>query len=300
MEAPTSSFINKNIYLIKRFLVLCILTSLSFNTHAIPSIKWAKYQLPPVFIDKGIFKNKGMGDQVYHFLQSHLKHYSHSEYQSVGIRIMRDFKLKALVCSAMTSKKGRKELMIFSKPVSVLPSHNLHYSNNNPKLKPILNSARVDGIISLEKLLSKSSTLTIGLNIHRSFGDSINDILSLYSQQVDNLDETTTTAELMQMLQTQKIDLTIELPFISYYVNRSQKIAADISIEPMAESPTFLKAYIACSNNSAGKAAIAAINLIIEQHRSTKAYQDMFTNWIPPLALPSYKEGYQRIVVREK
>jgi len=298
MEASIYSFIKKNVYLMKRFLGFCIFTSLSFNTHAIPSIEWAKYQLPPVFINEGIFKDKGMGDQVYHFLQRHLKQYSHSEYQSVGIRIMRDFKLKALVCSAMTSKKGRKELMIFSNPVSVLPSHNLHYSNNNLKLKSILKSARVAGIISLEKLLSKSSTLTIGLNIHRSFGDSVNDILSLYSQQVDNLDETTTTAELMQMLQTQKIDLTIELPFISYYVNRSQNIAAEISIEPMAESPTFVKAYIACSNNSAGKAAIAAINLIIEQHRSTKAYQDIFINWIPPLALPSYKEGYQRIVVR--
>lgn len=283
---------------IKTCLLIILLFSCPVAAFAKSEIEWAKYQLPPVFINHGEFRNKGMGDAIFNFLQIRLNNYTHANYMSVGVRIMRDFKLKPLVCSAMTSKKGREEFMIFSKPITVLPSHNLHFRAKNPKLLPILENSRIDGIISFEHLLASSANLIIGLNTHRSFGDKLNDILKLYAQQVQNLDETTNTAELLNMIDSQRIDLTLELPFISYFVSRSANITGPIAIEPLAESANFVKAYIACSNNAAGQMSINAINQIIVNERNSKAYQQLFENWIPPQSLPSFREGFKRHITQ--
>ncbi|NQZ31726.1 MAG: hypothetical protein HRU06_10645 [Oceanospirillaceae bacterium] len=297
MESMSTSNTRKPFDFNKILVTFLLFSCPVFNTFAKPDIKWAKYQLPPVFINQGEFRNKGMGDAIFSFLQTRLSNYSHTDYLSVGVRIMRDFKLKPLVCSAMTSKKGREDFMIFSHPVTVLPSHNLHFSAKNPKLQFILEESRINGVISFERLLASSANLIIGLNIHRSFGDKLNDILKLYIQQVQNLDETTSTADLLYMIDSQRIDLTIELPFISYFVSRSANITVPIAIEPLAEASKFVKAYIACSNNAAGNLVINKINQIIIEERSSREYQQLFENWIPPQSRPSFRAGFKRHVI---
>jgi len=280
------------------FIILFIFPTVS--AIAKPHIEWAKYQLPPVFISQGEYEDQGMADEVFNFMQARLTAYSHSNYLSPGVRVMRDFKRKALICTALTNKKGREAFMLFSKPITVLPSHNLHYLANNPKLTTVLGKARVKGTISLEQLLAGSNSLIVGINTHRSFGDRLNDIVAHYKQQVEHLDETTSTAELITMLQTRRIDLTIELPFISYFVIRTTNNTAPIHIEPLLESAPFVKAYIACSNNNAGREVISGLNKIIDQHRDTKAYQKIYEDWIPQKSLSSFRAEFKRIVIEEQ
>jgi uncharacterized protein (TIGR02285 family) len=278
-----------------QFLLVSTLLS-SQITHSQQVIEWAKYQFPPVFISKGDFVNQGMGDLVFQYLQKHLTSYSHIEYRSSGVRILRDFSLDKLICSTFTSKKGREDNMIFSNPITILPTQNLHYLTDNSKIIDAIDQMTVDGQVSFTHLLKNVENIKIGLNKHRSFGKKVNSLLKQYDTKIIGIDETSGLLGIFKVLKNKRIDITIEYPFVSLFVMRSAGVSLPLNIQPMAEVPEFVKAYIACSKNKQGQVAIDAINSVISDHKARSEYRNIFEEWMPQASLSAYRVGYQRFV----
>ncbi len=286
-------------YILPLKIVKLLVTLLALNSHSAYSatdIEWAKYQFPPVFIAKGEFADKGMGDSVYRYIQQQLPDYNHSEYHSSGVRVLRDFTLKKLVCSTFTSKKGRDKDMIFSDPLTILPTQNILIAKDNLRVLQLSERSKLDGKISLAGLLKNNKDIKIGLNKLRSFGKTVNPLLKQYDANVINIDETSGLIGILKLLKNKRIDLTIEYPFVSMFVMRSAGVSLPLVIEPIAEVPEFVNAYAACSKSQQGQAVIDAINLVLTEHRALAGYREMFEQWMPDASQQAYRVGYQKFL----
>ncbi len=296
-----TSYICLPIVIAGKTFLICLLSLLALlssqSVIAQQPIEWAKYQLPPVFISKGQFVKQGTADVVYRYLQERLPSYDHSEYLSAGVRIFRDFTLDKVVCSAFTNKKGRDDIMIFSNPISILPTHNLHFIKDNPKVAMVYQQSLVNGKLSLAKLLENANGLKIGINKHRSFGDKVNQLLKQYDSSIIDFNETQGTLAIFEMMEKKRIDLTIEFPFVSHFSLSSAGLDLPLTIEPMLEVPSFVNAYIACSKNKQGQLVINDINAVLNENISFPAYRDIFEKWIPQAAMQAYREGYQEFLI---
>lgn len=258
-----------------------------------PTIHWARYQLEPFFINQSEGHNNGIADQLFLFLQQRLPQFEHRNYFSNVSRILRDFSEDKIICTSLTKMKGREQLMRYSDPAVILPSHRLLYLKaQKPLLEPLLNQ-RLQESISIQSLFTNPAEFHLGLLVNRSYGQVVNQLIKDNPQKVRTFPVNSPFTLIYQLMLKKRIQFTIEYPIVAYYHLKKLGIQQQVASLSIQENNQQLYAYITCSNNAKSAAVLNAINQLIAEHKSSQIYFNFVAQWLPKDALSNYRRVYR-------
>ena len=263
-----------------------------------PIIYWAKYQLQPVFISSGEYNNQGMGDRLFSIMQQHLPSFQHQNYHTNVKRMYRDITKTKTICSTLTQKSNRNSTMLFSDPVLAIPTPRLIFDDaqSSPWLNKIEKTNRDD--ISLSSLLERNPSVKIGINKLRSCGRKINTLIARYPVNFVHFDDTVSSSDLVEMLAYQRIDFTIEYPFV---ISFEQKISGNVSAYKslgLSEFQPLIPVYIICGKNEIGQKVILLINEMLLELQSTQQFRQIVEDCLPDNYLATYRSQYQQFLAQ--
>ncbi len=260
-------------------------------------LAWMEAVAPPFFIHEGTFKGQGYEDLITDILKSHLPQYQHSHMQANITRHYQQWKQGENVCSVgMYKTPERLEFTYYSIPsVFTLP----------PVL--IIHRDRFQAFggkktVSLARVLQEGK-LIIGRSSNRSYGIEFDTALKAYSS-----DQNTFTYEgpelslsLFKMLQAGRIDALPGLPEEAMYLAETMGIRDEImtlNVEENQQNPEASLSYVACSKTEWGKNAIATINQVLREQRSSEQYRGAYERWLDPSSLEGYRQLYQDVFLK--
>jgi len=293
-----SLYKNSAITTTRNAFAFAILIFLSSNIPAqTPTIHWAKYGIPPFFIDLGIDKNNGIIDRLFQVLQERLPQYQHVNYQSNIIRIARDLQQTKLICSGLLKTAQRAKIMHYSSAAIIVPRHSLQFLViNEAHLTTKLAGALPDQL-SIKALLSAYPDSKIGIIEKRSYGKRLNQLIQQYPNSFVLLDSGFGTKELFTLMRRKRVDFIIEYPIASYYTQRAHR---DFHFKNITILETLndqnVYGHIVCSKNKLGEAVITSINHIINTQKNNLAYQNIVKKWLPKDLYPLFNQQYKQFL----
>ncbi len=272
---------------------ICIFIVPSF-LFAKDRITWMKYDWPPVYISKGLYKGQGNADAILKFFQEQLYEYDHITIQVNPARAIKLMKDGEKVCMVGTLKTPERErFLYYAIPIGItLPNAIIVKKNRLSSFKNVEN-------ISLEKLL-KNKKLRGGIIKKRSYTPVIDQILNKYTGQPNlYVQSSSRMAEnLLKMLLADRIDYIIEYPWVTVFLEKilgKKEITTSIAIE---ETKPFSFGMVACPKNRWGSKVIKRINQILLKSRPTPEYREFVERWNSKKDLIRIRKGYNEIFLK--
>ncbi len=257
-------------------------------------ITWMKYVWPPVYIDKGPYKEQGNADSILKFFQEQLTEYDHETINVNPARAIEEMKNGKKVCLVGTLKTlEREKFLYFSIPIGITLPNAIIVKQNKLSL-----FGKVEKL-SLEQLL-KNNRLSGGIIQGRSYSPTIDAILekfkgqsNLYAQSTSNMAD-----NLFNMLLMDRLDYIIEYPWVAVFLERTKDKKNTITSIAIEEIDPFSFGRMACPKNQWGCQIVDRINEILQKARPTPTYREFVERWNDEKNLKRIRKGYDEIFLK--
>lgn len=184
------------------------------------------------------------------------------------------------MCAVNRIKTPERDLYnIYSYPVHLYPSHRLYYFKNKTPLTDDLLTEEHD-LISIQKLITKYPSATIGIESGRSYGKALDKQLSkIKEKNILRRAGSDAYQSMIALFQRQRVDLLITYPtvFKEYTTGQNDNIGS-VSI---AKHPLFIAGHIACSNTAYSQEIIKQINRALLDLYPSDEYLSMHLHHVP-------------------
>jgi uncharacterized protein (TIGR02285 family) len=246
---------------------------------AAQTITWLTTDLPPQFIYSGEMAGQGVGDLQTIFLTRHLPQFQHQVDSASFPRIWHDMAHKDATCTVGALRDPEREMVaVFSRRPILIPSYRLIV--NQRKLDSFRPFMTEKGEIDLD-MLAEEPNLRGGYVTARLHSPQIDAFITRpdLKAPVENM---VSTLQIFHLMHMGRLDFIFALPFeISYYTQISH-YTEEIAVLPIKGSARSIKAYIACSRQSEGSAAIRSIDTLLSSDRDWAQFIKPLKRWLAP------------------
>jgi uncharacterized protein (TIGR02285 family) len=258
-------------------------------------ITWLIIDSPPIYIlnehkaptsvnDLG----SGTGDRGLREIIDRLPNYQHKFILANPLRVWAEFSAEKNVCTVPSNKTSQREKYAYFAPVGLTNSVGIVVRKDRmDKLQLNFSST------SLIQLISGRTDLRGYVASGRSFGESVDNLLSTNGS---NLIRQVVPADgnMLQMLDRNRMDYTIEYPQILEYYNRKHLFYHEMQFIPIDEAPQSIKVYVACTRNKWGEQVINDVARAIQDAAGTSAFRQATLDWMPPDLVTRDKKKFEK------
>jgi uncharacterized protein (TIGR02285 family) len=268
--------------------------------HAAPAfsqeneIIWAISDWPPVYVlnkgktpDSAAQLGEGRSDIVLKEIIARLPNYRHRFIQENIVRTWSSFASGRHQCDAASYKNPEREKSAYFTTVGLGVS-----------VAVIVRKDRLNHLnlasptVSLAHLAIGRTDLNGYIDAGRSFGASIDAILARDNVNLRRQVETH-NGHLLHMLDSERMDYTLENPIVVEYMIRHNQFIHELTIIPIAEVPPIVPIYVACSRNDWGKQAINDIAKAIGDAAKKHTFRETYTDFLPQELAGKYHAQYE-------
>lgn len=202
--------------------------------------------------------------------KEHFSDYQYTSFKATVPRIEAELKSKRLVCFPGSSEANRRREFAYLTPQYLQPTPEIVMRKEiADRLFPHRHA------ISLKELL-KDKKLRGLIGEARSFGSEIDTILNDNSENLRKGVFETFGSGLLNMIEKDRADYTIEYPFIFRHLQTIERIGKDlVSFQVSDASPTIVQ-YLACSKTPEGLAIVKRADKLIREHIQEPKYWSAF------------------------
>jgi uncharacterized protein (TIGR02285 family) len=193
--------------------------------------------------------------------KSELKGYDHVTLKATVPRIETELKGKSLVCYPGSSEAERRRQFSYLTSQYVQPSPQIVARK---EIADQIRKKQKKGV-SLRKVLADSSLRGL-IGESRSFGASIDQIISQENGNLKTGVFDTFGPALLNMIEKHRADYTIEYPFILHNLRENAKVGLALETVPLKDVNPIITQYLACSKTPEGRVVIEKADQIIRQH----------------------------------
>jgi len=230
------------------------------------SIVWAFTSAPDrnPTIQNSLVTNK---HELFRLYYKNLSDYNHSVFSGSIPRIEQELKARKLVCYPGSSDADRRKAFSYLTPQYIQPSPKL--ITRKDIAEKLLKNGQTG--VSLRELIRNPEYSGLVAE-SRSFGTSIDRIISekpnnLRSQLLDTFSSAT-----LQMIASKKADYSIEYGFI-FKSQQGENIRYKNIVEvPISDVDSFMTQYLACSKTPEGLAVIKRADQVIRENIKNPSY----------------------------
>jgi len=287
------------------------------NAGAAPkTIIWSKTPFPPGYIMEGEEVGRGYGDLLNNFMKKYLPQYRHktNAYPNWE-RLIKEMVDGPLICNSVffyrppEQRKEIKEQFVLSAPSAVFFLHDVIVLKSE--------AHRFGEEVSFSTLL-RNQKLTFGYS--RPYGTTYNKMLGEYlgmttDFEVDTVGRLTALQKrkniharvssnnmiggMLKMLTKKRVDWILEYDFMIKFEARRLGIIDLVTAIPVKETRNEVPklAYV-CSDTPEGRKAIAAINRVLKERRSTEEYKRTLEYIVPENRKQEYWSHYEKILTQ--
>lgn len=287
----------------------------SGHSYTKEKVVWIVNDFPPGTILSGEFKGQGITDVYESIVMKHLPEFEHERRVTNIRRAFHLIRNGENACSAGRAlSEERAEIAWFSIPSAFVPSQRLITNEeNHAEFDKIFNfghgeSSTNDAVnkhfslVSLNTILEQHAHMKLGIVEGRAYGSKFDPILEKYgdSEHVFKRAGADLGTSILRMLQVNRINYTIEFPFVLQYEVKASGGLASLYSFPLLESSNYLKGYIVCTKNKWGKRMIDKINSVLLKVRPLDEYRDSFERWLDKKSIPEFRRQYKKIFLNSK
>lgn len=254
---------------------IILFLSLFLSSHfvyASNTINWYVYDRPPSHFLSGTKAGQGYLDRLLALTIKDLKEYRHTKVKATIARGLREMKQGNNACHLSIFKTPQREL--FTKfSIAHIMSPNLRVIIS----KKLVSELNLPETVSVEMLFSKHNLKAIKLP-ERSYTEHIDKIFLRHPEFLYNR-PTISESGLYKMLKNGRVDFLIAVPTsANYSLGDSASEFDSLAIEGIDK---YGIAYIGCSNTAWGKEVIRKINKVLIEIKSSDAYFNAMSSWLP-------------------
>jgi len=270
---------------------LFLLCSLLFTTNMVfaEEITWPKPDFPPFafLLDETGMKDKGIDQLSIHYLIKKLpSEWNHYFEQANYKRIVNDIvdKQPKIIAGLFKNQKRIDRGVLYSKiPMHLaLPNQLVILKTNYHHFLEFIEFDKID----FEKLvLSKKQV--VGVSHGRAYSGIIDIILDRHRDKIYTR-STSDENGLLQMLEKERIDATLEFPISAGYSAHKLNMKDKILLIPILGMEEYTEAYVAGPSNTWGKYKLKAIDRIMQKPETIKQFALFYSNWLPNAVSKSY------------
>lgn len=246
-----------------------------------PVVVWYVLDFPPINIVQGPHKGQGNRDAAMQQVIQHTPEFTHRITTSNGPRALDALKNTPNACQpALMYTEERAKFAYYNAFSSdwALPNGIIILPERAADFAPYLNAA---GELELERLLT-ASTLRIGVNVGRSYGDEIDAILARHPQRlVDVVSSNLFSSNLLKLASQAGFDATVGFPTELYYLIRAGAVPDRFKFLPVAEARSMIRGNIGCSRTEQGRRFMDAFDRVLTQPEVRAAIDAAAIEWVP-------------------
>jgi uncharacterized protein (TIGR02285 family) len=234
-------------------------------------------------------------DELFRLYQIGFREYQNQEFTATIPRIEQELKTKNLVCYAGSSDAERR------KKFSYLTSQYVQPAPKIIMLKSLANKLLSPGkkTLALRELI-KNQDLVGVVGESRSYGPSIDKIITPMPSSIKPIVLETFSASSMQMIINKRADYTIEYSFVIKALIENKQQYQDIVAIPISDIDPVMVQYLACSKTPEGLAVIKRADKIIRENVQNSAYWSGVLKTVSPHEQASFKAEIQRFIEMRK
>lgn len=259
----------------KKVLIFAILSLVMLHSSAMAKeqLTWLVLHWPPLQMLEGVDKGKGKIDALMNLYRENLPQYEHKTIKMNSSRFWNDLKAGKNICSIFSIKtEKRLQFAEFSeKAYFVMPLRIIMKKSNIDKLKN-------PESMSMKDLLRDSRFKGV-FTIKRSYNTQVDDLIKKYQTNIEIIP--IRSANIIQMLLTERTDYTIEYPFIASYLagQYQDEYTTKLGSIGIKELPGFSIGHLACTKNDWGKKVIKDFNSVLKRVKSMPEYLEIMQMW---------------------
>lgn len=204
---------------------------------------------------------------IFNFIKKGLPEYEHSFMYGTVQRIEKELQGKKLVCYPASTNLTRRLAFAYLTPIGVLPEPVI-ITRKDVADKYLLK----DGTISLQDLVKDADVKGLFPEL-RSFGTKIDDIIFGKFSKVRSRPMAPLGANIMMMIQSHRVDFTLEFSSLLESVKKTVPLAANIVTVPIHGMNDGIPSYVACSKTPAGLEVITKIDSILRDNMQNPVYR---------------------------
>jgi len=271
--------------LIKHALFLCtFFLGTQYTALAEPQrIYWGSVHYPPIFIQTGPHKNKGMIDIVTQALQERLPAYRHESLPLNLPRLMTEMKSGTPICFAGLFKTPeRQEFISFSGELfRGSPTLLITSSQMKEKIKKFQDEK---GDVDLQALLS-SETITLDIMEGRAFGPNVDQVIKTkegnYKSAIRVRKGKTNAEKVVKLMALGRINATLTHGLETYYQAMEQDMSHLIDMYRIQGNDNRLPIYVGCSKGDWSTAFMPHLNRAIGEIVQKGVAINARNRWLP-------------------
>ncbi|SCK21654.1 TIGR02285 family protein [Vogesella sp. LIG4] len=272
------------------------MAALSATVMAAPAniqLTWLQLDTAPLSFSSGPDAGQGYLDLVLKTLHPALSSLPpHVVYGNVP-RVEHELQKPGNSCTlGLLPTPERQRYLLFSRPyLRMLPIGLITLKKRLPAFSPYQSA---QGQVVLARLL-QDGKLQAGINLSRSYGSGINNVLAPYLQQPAANIVPLSGLTHFHMLQYQRIDYLLGYPFEETYPAEHDGIARqDTAFLPLQEAGGLLPASVACHKSLFGRQIIGQVNQVLASAALRQQLRSAYEHWLSPAAIASLHDLEQR------
>lgn len=267
---------------------LLLLLALSTGAQAKPTLIWLLRDLPPMTIFEGPKKGQGVIDQLMPMLMAGMPQYEHKVMRVNRARGLQMLHENPFACDpALLWSKERAQWVAYSIPAIRAVGNGLVVRQQD---RAVLEPYLVDGEVDLSALLAATDR-KVGVVAERSYGEFID--TELHQAPSGALTAHYGNDALSNLLSMQRLGrLQVVLgywPEIRYQAKQAQINEDELEFYPIQGNGKYLSGYVACSDTTQGRQAIAEINHLLRTLPHERL-NELYAAWLDPDRREDYLE----------
>lgn len=238
---------------------------------AATEVVWLSTPFPPVNILEGPLAGQGLNDGIRTWLQRELTQFEHRDTEGNLARLLALAREGQTVCSVNLLRTPERERdLVYSEPATV--SLTLHLILRVETWRAMGEPAS----LSVAEIATRTD-LSGAVELGRPYSADIDTVLDS-SRSTRRM--TVQGSQIFRMLVQNRLDWTVEYPFVVEYLARD--VEDPWVAIPISEAPPFVVGHIACARTEDGGRVIARVDEVLRDIRLDPAYSDIITRWHPP------------------
>lgn len=180
------------------------------------------------------------------------------------------------VFNKLKTPEREAQLLFSQRPLSISASQRLIQLQTPGSSQP--NS------IDLRLTLQSKPAMKIGIAAGRSYGPTIDALISEFPQQFYAISGEDVHVKLWQMLQRGRVDALIDYKARIDLLQAQQDLSAKataVTASPIAHQPMFVQGFIACNKGPHGKAVMAVLDQVMTQPQLQQQLVQSFQQYFP-------------------
>lgn len=246
-----------------------------------PVVVWYVLDFAPVNTIQGPFKGKGNRDTAMRLVIEHTPEFVHRITYSNGPRALDALKNTPNACQpALMYTEERAKFAYYSISSDWgLPNGIIILAERAADFAPFLNAA---GELKLESLLT-ASTLRLGINTGRSYGEEIDSVLNRHPDRIVQVASSNLfSSNLLKLASQSEFDATIGFPTELYYLIQTGAVPMKFKFLPVAEARSMILGEIGCSKTEQGRQFIETFNRVLARPEVQAAIDAAAIELVPP------------------